>query len=100
MSRRAPRVALLLDVEVIAISTRERIRGFTGNVSRTGCYVAATKPFPNFAQVWVQLTKGGQRIEAEGSVAHSTAGEGMGISFEEVKPAQQAILDAWLTETG
>jgi len=97
-SRRAPRFALLIEVEVMAVSTRERIRSFTSNVSRTGCYVATANPFSNFAQLWVQLTKGGQQIEAEGAVAHATGGQGMGISFETLHPEHQAILDGWLAE--
>lgn len=98
--RRAPRLELFLEVEVVAQASRERVRAFTGNVSHDGCFVRAEKPFSIFTRVWVRLMKGNQRFEADGAVAHSMPGEGMGISFEDVPADQQAILDAWLAEKG
>ena len=100
IQRRSQRLPLFVEVELVAVRTLERLRGFTGNISRDGCFVRSDKPFPNFTQVRVELRKARQRVEAVGSVVHFMPGEGMGISFEEVTPAYQAILDAWLAESG
>ena len=94
--RRSPRLALFVDIEVVALPARERVSGFTGNVSSDGCYMRTSSPFATFTRVRVILKKAGQQFEASGAVVHAQPGQGMGIAFEEVTPQNRAILDAWL----
>jgi hypothetical protein len=94
--RQSPRIALFVQAELTSLRTRERIKGWTGNVSRGGCYVKCATPFPQWTPVRVTLTNGAQVFDAEASVVHAVNGEGMGLAFEQVAPHQQATLDAWL----
>lgn len=97
--RRTERLALFVAVELFSLQTLERLRAWTGNVSRGGCFVRAEKPFAVWTRVRIQLARGDQFFHAEGTVVHSQAGEGMGIAFEDVPAEQQAVLDSWLADS-
>jgi hypothetical protein len=94
--RQSVRIALFVQAELTNSRTQERIKGWTGNVSRGGCFIKCTNPFPTWTSVRVSLTNLGQVFEAEGSVVHAVDGQGMGIAFEQVSKEHQALLDSWL----
>jgi hypothetical protein len=96
VQRQSVRLPLFVQAELTNSRTRERIKGWTGNVSRGGCYIKSLNPFPIWTPVRVSLTNLTQVFEVEGSIVHSVEGQGMGIAFEQVSKEQQAILDGWL----
>lgn len=84
--------------EVIELRTGERIAAQTTELSSSGCYMGAADPFAEGAKVRVKLTKDGQEFETGAIVLRVHAEFGMGVAFDELNPAQQAILDRWLDE--
>jgi hypothetical protein len=96
--RVAPRAMLVLTAEVIELPRGAKLFGRTSDVSRTGCYIDTLNPIPQGSTVRVRLTHRDQIFEALARVAYFSPGLGMGVTFENVTPEQQARLDAWLTE--
>lgn len=84
--------------EVTELRTGARIAAQTTELSPSGCYMGATDPFAEGARVRVKLTKDGRELETNAIVLRVHAEFGMGVAFDELSPAQQAIIDRWLDE--
>lgn len=84
--------------EVTELRTGARIAAQTTELSPSGCYLGAADPFAEGAKVHVKLTKDGHAFETGAIVLRVHAEFGMGVAFDELNPAQQAILDRWLDE--
>ncbi|HEV2297982.1 MAG TPA: PilZ domain-containing protein [Candidatus Acidoferrales bacterium] len=84
--------------EVTEVRSGQRIAAQTTELSPSGCYMGAADPFAEGARVRVKLTKNGQEFETGAIVLRVHAEFGMGVAFDELTPAQQAILDRWLDE--
>jgi hypothetical protein len=83
---------------VTELRTGSRIAAQTTELSPSGCYLGAADPFAEGAQVHVKLTKDGHSFETTAIVLRVHEEFGMGVAFDELNPAQQAILDRWLDE--
>lgn len=94
--RSAPRYALVLAAEVVELPRGAKLTARTSDISRTGCYVDTLNPIPQGSQVRLRFTHYEEVFEAIGRVVYVSPGLGMGISFEEVAPEQQALLIRWL----
>ncbi len=68
----------------------------TTNLSLFGCYVYTVDPFPVGTKVSLRILHGGASFAAFGKVVYSKANSGMGITFTEIEPSGQAILEKWL----
>jgi PilZ domain-containing protein len=68
----------------------------TTNLSLFGCYVYTVDPFPVSTKVSLRILHGGASFAAFGKVVYSKPNSGMGITFTEIKPNGQAILEKWL----
>src|SRR5437899_12662522 len=55
-------------------------------------------PFARGTTVQVRLTREKKSFDAEGTVAHSQPGLGMGVAFTAVSPDQLEVLRKWLGE--
>ncbi|HEV2488210.1 MAG TPA: PilZ domain-containing protein [Candidatus Acidoferrales bacterium] len=86
------------EAEVTELRTGARIAAQTTELSPSGCYLGAADPFAEGAKVRVRLTKDGHAFETSAIVLRVHAEFGMGVAFDELNPAQQAILDRWLDE--
>jgi hypothetical protein len=84
--------------EVTELRTGARIVAQTTELSSSGCYMGAADPFAEGSRVKVKLIKEGQEFETGAVVLRVHAEFGMGVAFDELNPAQQAILDRWLDE--
>jgi hypothetical protein len=97
--RTAPRFSLVLTAEITELPSGTRLRGRTSDVSQKGCYVDMLNPIPAGSAVRIKLTHENEVFEAGGKVVYSSAGLGMGISFDTPLPAvQSGILNRWLGE--
>ncbi len=63
----------------------------------SGCFVETTTPFIGGTKVRFRISHDGAVFAAEGTVAYSLSGKGMGITFTAIEPSSIAILDGWLT---
>lgn len=63
----------------------------------SGCFVETTNPFIGGTKVGLTISHDGVILVAQGTVAYSLSGKGMGITFTFIEPSSVAILDGWLT---
>ena len=94
--RSAPRYAMVLAGDVVELPRGARLTARTSDISRTGCYIDTLNPIPRGSQVRLRITHHEEVFEAIGRVVYMSPGLGMGIAFEKVEPAQQALLQRWL----
>jgi hypothetical protein len=97
--RRAPRYRLAAAVDVVDPLSQAHINGRTSDVSLLGCFINSTYSLPQGTKIQLQLTYEGTTFSALGSVARSEPSMGFGVSFVNLKVAQQELLRGWLTQT-
>lgn len=81
-----------------ALDTEAHITAHIENLSLFGCFVETTRPFADGTKVRLRIRHDGTIFAAEGRVAYSRKGAGMGIGFTSIEPSGVSILDEWLTE--
>jgi hypothetical protein len=96
--RRAPRYQLVADDEIVSPLSRESLKARTSDVSLVGCFMNTTYALPSGTKIQLQLTHEGTTLMASGAVARSEPSMGFGVSFGELKAAQQILLQKWLDE--
>ncbi len=55
-------------------------------------------PFAGGTEISLQISHNGESVAAQGVVAYSRSGVGMGVGFTFLEPASVSILDGWLSE--
>ena len=96
--RRGPRVPFKATSVVAETGSTRAVVAQTTEVSRFGCFVQTTKPYPQGTRVHLELADGGDVFKASAVVAYVT-GEGMAIVFSMVEPEKYEILAKWLART-
>ena len=91
--RSSPRVVLGIPIQYRFGNTIAA--ALTLNLSRGGIAIRTTSPLDSGLKIRVRFRMPGSKrdIDAEGRVAWSDRRVGMGIQFEKVDPANQAIID-------
>ena len=91
--RTSPRVVLGIPIQYRYGSTIAA--ALTLNLSHGGIAIRSTSPLEQGSKIKVRFRMPGSKrdIDAEGRVAWSDRRVGMGIQFEQVDPANQAIID-------
>jgi len=95
--RIAPRVPLIVDVEVVEVDSGTRLSGRTSDISRTGCYIDTLNPTPEGTAVRVKLSHADEKLDLPAKIVYVSPRLGMGVHFDPQLPAEQlAVLDRWL----
>jgi hypothetical protein len=81
--------------EVTDVGSGKRLVSETSELSRLGCFVKTTIPFPPKTTVDIRITHGQSSVAARGTVVY-VLDKGMGIAFGAVSPTDQTVLDGWL----
>jgi uncharacterized protein (TIGR02266 family) len=91
--RNSPRVVLGIPIQYRFGNTIAA--ALTLNLSRGGIAIRTTSPLEGGVKVKVRFRMPGSRrdLDAEGRIAWSDRRVGMGIQFEKVDPANQALID-------
>jgi hypothetical protein len=55
-------------------------------------------PLPLGTPVKIRITYGEKTIDAMGRVIYSQSNMGMGVSFDEMEPDHEALLEKWFEE--
>ena len=94
--RSSPRVVLGIPIQYRFGNTIAA--ALTLNLSRGGIAIRTTSPLETASKVRVRFRMPGSKrdIDAEGHVAWSDRRVGMGIQFDKVDPAHQAIIDSFV----
>src|SRR5436190_6668043 len=96
--RSSPRVVLGIPIQYRYGNTIAA--ALTLNLSHGGIAIRTTSPLDGGAKIKVRFRLPGSKkdIDAEGRVAWSDRRVGMGIQFEQVDPAHQAIIDNFVDQ--
>jgi uncharacterized protein (TIGR02266 family) len=91
--RSSPRVVLGIPIQYRFGNTIAA--ALTLNLSRGGIGIRTTSPLENSARIKVRFRMPGSKkdIDANGRVAWSDRRVGMGVQFEKLEPASQALID-------
>jgi uncharacterized protein (TIGR02266 family) len=94
--RASPRVVLGIPIQYRYGNTIAA--ALTLNLSHGGIAIRTTSPLDGGSKIKVRFRMPGSRrdIDAEGRVAWSDRRVGMGIQFEKVDPANQAVIDTFV----
>jgi hypothetical protein len=95
--RRAPRFPCSASAELICGNSIELTR--VTELSRYGCYLENSSPFPVGSRVMLKIFDGGQLFEATATVLYARPSLGMGVAFRDVKSNFQTILEEWLEQS-
>jgi hypothetical protein len=93
---RMPRHSFVALIDLINIQSDRRLAALTRDLSLSGCSVKTETPFPKDATVRLRIWHTGMNFHAEGKVAYSRTGLGMGIVFTAIEASGMPILDSWL----
>ena len=66
------------------------------DLSLNGCFIQTFFPFPLHALIAVKIFQEGVYFEGTARVVHVQETSGMGVSFREVKPHCQSVLQKWI----
>jgi hypothetical protein len=95
--RSTPRQHFVAEALTVEISSGVKLSARSCDLASHGCYVDSLRPFPVGTLVCIRLKNNEAMFEANGSVAYQLPGLGMGITFLDITPESQAVLDKWLS---
>ena len=89
---------LQLGVEVYDLHSQTRVTGRCSDLGPGGCYVDTLSPLVAGTVVRIRIERDMCEFEATALIAFAQAPMGMGLSFQEINPASEAILRSWIAE--
>ncbi len=92
--RLAPRYAFTATAEVEDGSDVRPAR--VRDLSILGAYLILPNPFSKSASILVKIRTETEFFQCRATVAHSTEGLGMGVTFGEISPPFLVVLQGWL----
>ena len=95
--RRSPRYPFVASAEVVTDDSRVRI-GDVRDLSIDGAYLSLASPFPRGALLLIRIRTKTAFFQSYATVAHSTPGLGIGITFKNTAPPFRIVLQNWLTQ--
>lgn len=96
--RRVPRYAFIATAELIEQKTDVRIATRVSELSLHGCYLDMMNPFPAETLVLVKISAGDVIFQAKSKIVYVQPNLGAGVTFLEVTPENEAILQRWLAQ--
>ena len=96
--RRSPRYPFIASAELIEEKADVRIASRVSELSLHGCYLDMMNPFPMGTLVLVKIAAGDAFFQAKGKIIYSQMNMGAGVSYLQIEPESQAVLERWLDE--
>lgn len=96
--RRTPRYPFFASAELIETKSEARMSTRVSELSLYGCYLDMMNPFPTGTAVLVKIYTGDERFECRAMVVYALPHQGMGVTFQDVNPNFQTVLEKWLEE--
>lgn len=94
--RRTPRVPFVASAELLEVNTGMRLAAQVSELSLHGCYIDTVNPLPPNTKVYVKVFTDEYFFESAATVAYSHPHLGMGLSFHDIKPHFQGVLQNWV----
>jgi PilZ domain-containing protein len=96
--RRSPRYPFIASAELVEQVSEARMSTRVSELGLHGCYLDMMNPFPHGTKVLVKIYTDSEYFEASSTVVYSQNNIGMGVKFEDVKPAFATVLNKWLLQ--
>lgn len=94
--RRAVRYPFTAAAEIWDLRSNTRVIGRSSDLGLGGCYIDIISPFPVGSAVGLRLERDQHVFDAIAKVTYAQMSFGMGLSFTEVKPEHQVVLQTWV----
>jgi hypothetical protein len=96
--RSSARYPFTAAADVMELRSQTHVTGRSSDLGFGGCYIDVFTPFPVGAIVRVRLEREQKAFEATATVAYTQVSMGMGLSFTEIEPEHQIVLQTWVAE--
>jgi hypothetical protein len=96
--RRTPRYPFIAEVEVTDEKDNSRTSTHIRELSLHGCYVEMSNPFPEGANVVLEIYSEKEFVETHATVAYVERDQGMGLTFGELPSYYAVVLNKWLEQ--
>lgn len=93
---RARRYPFVISIELTDLQSEVHFHGRTSDLSLYGCRVVTLRPFPPGAKVRIRISHQSANFAALGKVSYNSPDGGMGITFTQIDPANQSVLEKWV----
>ncbi len=94
--RRTPRYPFAASAEVVDTSSGTKSTWKVSELSVNGCYVETPNVLEKGSGVLLKIYREPHYFEAPATVMYAKPGQGMGLTFHDVKPFFASVLQKWL----
>jgi hypothetical protein len=96
--RRSPRYIFIASAELYEETSDVRVASRVSELSLHGCYLDMMNPFPTRTIVLLKIFAGDLTFQSKARVVYFTPNVGAGVTFLDVEPKYEYILNRWLEE--
>ena len=96
--RRVPRYVFIASAELLDIQSDVRVASRVSELSKYGCYLDMMNPFPTGTIILLKIFAGDLTFQSKARVVYFTPNVGAGVTFQDVEPKDEYILNRWLEE--
>jgi hypothetical protein len=96
--RREPRYPFIAMAEIVDEKENARTSSRVSDLSLHGCYMETSNPFPQGANVTVEIYTETEFLETPATVAFREAAQGMGLMFRDMPEYFTSVLNRWLSK--
>ncbi len=86
----------MANAELVEASSGAKSTLKVTELSVNGCYLEAPNPLEKGSGVLVKIYREPHYFEARATVMYANPGQGMGLTFHDVKPFFAGVLQKWL----
>jgi len=96
--RRTPRYIFIASAELYEEQSEVRIASRVSELSLHGCYLDMMNPFPTGTIVLLKISAGELTFQSKARVVYFTPNVGAGVTFLDVEPKYEYMLNRWMEE--
>jgi hypothetical protein len=96
--RRTPRYLFIASAEMYDEKSDVRVATRVSELSQHGCYLDMMNPFPPGSLITLKIFAGDLTFQSKAKVIYATQNMGAGVSFIDVEPKYDYILQQWMEQ--
>jgi len=97
--RRSPRHIFIASAELYEEKSDVRVASRLSELSLHGCYLDMMNPFPPGTIILLKIISGDLTFQSKARVIYSTSNVGAGVTFLDVEPKYEYMLQRWMEES-
>ena len=96
--RNSERLPFSAVAQLIEPHSQARMSVRVADISRHGCYADALNSMPVGTKLTISIAHANAEFKTDATVIYSLRGAGMGLSFDELSPEMESVLNRWIAE--